>query len=174
MSCSFAACQAITFLERGYASSVWRGAISRGASEIEPSPGDWIGCYFSDDIAFRCVVCIISLMVVAENVEKREIAVRSVPWWRLAFFCVVMFSLVLTLATRTFRGTTSHSIEVQSNSPQAMRQHMDRDAVRWAAPVAKVVVSQVPTFYARVAPTGPPLPTLRLEENLHNRPPPAC
>jgi hypothetical protein len=112
--------------------------------------------------------------VVVEKAGKTEIAVRAVPWWRLAFFCVVMFSLVLTLATRTFRGTTSHSLEVQSNSPQAMRQHMDRDAVRWAAPVAKVVVSQVPTFYARVAPTGPPLPTLGLEENLHNRPPPAC
>jgi|GEM_PF-2032958 hypothetical protein len=174
MSCSFAAmpgdhvlAACIRLLRVARSDLPWRRrdrAFARGLDRY----------YFSDDIAFTCVVCIISVMVVAENVEKREIAVRSVPWWRLAFFCVVMFSLVLTLATRTFRGTTSHSIEVQSNSPQAMRQHMDRDAVRWAAPVAKVVVSQVPTFYARVAPTGPPLPTLRLEENLHNRPPPAC
>jgi hypothetical protein len=112
--------------------------------------------------------------VVVEKAERRDIAVRSVPWWRFAFVCVVMFSLVLTLATRTFRGTTSHSIAVQSNSPQAMRQHMDRDAVRWAAPVAEIVVSQAPTFYPRVAPAGPPLPTLLLEENLYNRPPPSC
>lgn len=109
-----------------------------------------------------------------ERAERREIAARSVPWWRVAFVCVVMSSLVLSLATRTFGGTASRSIVVQSNSPQAMRQHMDRDAVRWAAPVAKLVVSQAPTFYPRVAPSGPPLPTLLLEENLYNRPPPVC
>jgi hypothetical protein len=112
--------------------------------------------------------------VVVEKAERRDIAVRSVSWGRLALVSVVMFSLVLTLATRTFRGTTPHSIAVQSDSPQAMRQHMDRDAVRWAAPVAKMVVSQAPTFYPRVAPAGPPLPTLLLEENLYNRPPPFC
>jgi hypothetical protein len=112
--------------------------------------------------------------VVVEKAERREIVVRSVPWWRLALVSVVMVSLVVTLATRTFRGTTSHSIAVQSNSPQAMRQHMDRDAVRWAAPVAKIVVSQAPTFYPPVVPAGPPLPTLLLEENLYNRPPPSC
>ena len=109
-----------------------------------------------------------------ERAERREIAARSVPWWRVAFVCVVMSSLVLSLATRTFGGTASRSIVVQSNSPQAMRQHMDRDAVRWAAPVAKLVVSQAPTFYPHVAPAGPTLPTLLLEENLFNRPPPVC
>jgi hypothetical protein len=113
-------------------------------------------------------------VVVVEKAERKEMAVRSLPWWRLAFVCVVLVSLVLALATRTFHGTTSQSITVQSNSPQAMRQHMDRDAVRWAAPVAKIVVSQAPTFYPRVAPAGPPLPTLLLEENLYNRPPPVC
>ena len=108
------------------------------------------------------------------KLERREIAVGSLPWWRLALVSVVMVSLVVTLATRTFPGTTSHSITVQSNSAQAMRQHMDRDAVRWAVPVATIVVSQAPTFYPRVAPAGPPLPTLLLEENLYNRPPPSC
>ncbi len=106
--------------------------------------------------------------------ETKDVATRSVPWWHWAFVSVVMFSHVVTLATRTFRGTPSHSITVQSNSPQAMRQHMDRDAVRWAAPVAKMVVSQAPTFYPLVAPTGPPLPTFLIEENLYNRPPPTC
>jgi hypothetical protein len=109
-----------------------------------------------------------------EKAGKNTIAVRSVPRSRLVLVCVVMFSLVLTLATRTFCGTTPHSLAVQSSSPQGMRQHMDRDAVRWAAPVAKIVVSQAPTFYPRVAPAGPPHPTLLLEENLYNRPPPFC
>ena len=103
-----------------------------------------------------------------------DAGLRSVPWWRWAFVGVVMFSLVITLATRTFHVTVPHSTTVQSNSPQAMRQHMDRDAIRWAAPVAKVTVSQAPTFYSRVAPAGPPLPTLFLEKSLYNRPPPTC
>src|SRR5271154_3337524 len=106
--------------------------------------------------------------VVVGNVERRDIAVRSVPWRRLAFVSVVMVSLVLTLATRTFPGTTSHSIAVQSDSPQAMRQHMDRDAVRWTAPVADITVAQVPMFCPRVISTGP-LPIFLIEENLYNR-----
>ena len=112
--------------------------------------------------------------VVVGKVERRDIVVRAVPWWRLAFVSVVMFSLVLTLATRTFCGTTSHSVTVQSNSPQAMRQHMDRDAVRWAAPVAKITVAQAPMFYPRVTSDEPPLPTFLIKQSLYNRPPPAC
>ena len=66
-----------------------------------------------------------------------DAGLRSVPWWRWAFVGVVMFSLVITLATRTFHVAVPHSTTVQSNSPQAMRQHMDRDAVRWALPVPR-------------------------------------
>jgi hypothetical protein len=94
--------------------------------------------------------------------------------WRIALIGLVMFSLVTVLATRTFNVTISHSTTVQSSSPQAMRQHMDRGAIGWTAPVAKVSVLQAPTFYPDVAPSGPPLPTLFLEENLYNRPPPGC
>jgi heme/copper-type cytochrome/quinol oxidase subunit 2 len=106
--------------------------------------------------------------------ETLDVAVGSVPWWRWALVSVVMFSLVVTVATRTFHVTISHSTTAQSNSPQAMRQHMDRDAVRWAVPVATLAVAQAPTFYPRVAPTGPVLPTLLIEETLYNLPPPAC
>ena len=100
-------------------------------------------------------------------------AVPSV-WRRRALIGLVMFSLVLTLATRTFHVTISRSSTVHSVSRQAMRQHMDRDAVRWAVPVARITVAQAPTFYLHVAPAGPPLPTLPIPENLYNRPPPAC
>jgi len=103
-----------------------------------------------------------------------DVSLCPVPRWRLVLVSVVMFSLALTLATRTFHDATSLSTTVQSSSLQAMRQHMDRDAVRWTAPVATLAVAQAPTFYPRVAPAGPPLPTLLLEENLYNRPPPAC
>jgi hypothetical protein len=106
--------------------------------------------------------------------KTSDVSCSLVPWWRRAFVGVVMFSLALTLATRTFHDRTSHSTMVRSSSPQVMRQHMDRDAVRWAAPVAKITVAQAPTFDPRVAPAGPPLPTLLLEENLYDRPPPSC
>ena len=106
--------------------------------------------------------------------KTTDVGRRSVPWWRWAFVSVVMFSLVITLATRTFRVAVPHSATVQSNSPQAMRQHMDRDAVRWAVPVAKITVAPVPTFYPRVALAGPPVPTFLVEENVYTRPPPTC
>jgi hypothetical protein len=106
--------------------------------------------------------------------ETRGASLCPVPWWRWALVGVVMFSLVLTLATRTFHVTVPHSVTVQSTSSQAIRQHMDRDAVRWTVPVATLVVAEAPTFYPRVAPAGPPLPTLLLEENVYNRPPPTC
>jgi|ERR1700722_1452612 len=127
------------------------------------------------NLAFGHAVCMIDLEAVVRKAESRDVSLGSVPWWRWALVGVVMFSLVLTLATRTFHDTNSSlSTTVQSNSPQAMRQHMDRDAVRWAAPIATIAVAQAPTFYPRVAPAGPPLPTLLLEENLYNRPPPTC
>jgi len=103
-----------------------------------------------------------------------DVGLRSEPWWRWAFVGVVMFSLVITLATRTFHVAVPHSTTVRSNSPQAMRQHMDRDAVRWAVPAAKITVAPVPRFYPRVALAGPPVPTFLIEENVYTRPPPAC
>ena len=112
--------------------------------------------------------------VAVEKTERRGIVARSIPWWRVAFVCVVISSLALTLATRAFGGINSLSIVVQSSSPRAGRQHMDREAAPWAAPVTKMVVVRAPTFYTRAAPTDPPLPTLFLEENLCNRPPPLC
>jgi hypothetical protein len=120
-------------------------------------------------------VCIIGVEVVVGKAETKDVSLCLVPWWRWVLISVVMFSLALTLATRTFHDTTSNNAAtVQSSSPQAMRQHMDRDAVRWAAPVATLAVAQAPTFYPRVTPVGPPLPTLLLEESLYNRPPPTC
>ena len=108
------------------------------------------------------------------KVGTRDVAIRPVPRWHWGFVGVVMLSLVVSLATRTFHDTIPHSTTVQSDSPQAMRQHMDRDAVRWTSPAPKIAVEQAPTFYSRVAPAVRPLPTFLIEEKLHNRPPPAC
>jgi hypothetical protein len=45
---------------------------------------------------------------------------------------------------------------------------MESDAVGWTSPVSKIAAEPAPTFYARVVPAGPPLPTFLIEENLYN------
>jgi hypothetical protein len=35
-------------------------------------------------------------------------------------------------------------------------------------------VLPAPTSYPRIAPAGPPIPTVLLETSLYNRPPPSC
>jgi hypothetical protein len=85
---------------------------------------------------------------------------------------LAIVGLTCSLATRTFRLTIPHGIIVQSADAHAMRQHQDRDAVRWTPPVLVSVVLAVPTFYPHVAPAGPPLPVLLLDNPLYTRPPP--
>jgi hypothetical protein len=118
------------------------------------------------------------------KVETTRLAVRAMRWWRRALIGAVMLSLVSSLATRTFdvksspststNSASAHFITVQSSSPQAMTPNMDRDAVFWVVPVAKITVERAPTFYPRVAPAGPPVAALLLEESLYDRPPPSC
>jgi len=93
--------------------------------------------------------------------------------WRWALTVVVSLSLVIALATR-FQATVPDTATVQSSASQTVRQHMNQDAVRWAVPLLQLTVLQAPTFHPRVVPGGPSLPNLSVEENLYNRPPPAC
>ena len=92
---------------------------------------------------------------------------------RWALVCFVLLSLVVTLATR-FQVPVQDTLTAQSSVSHATRQHMNQDAVQWTAPILQLTVLQAPTFYPRVAPAGPPLPILLIEENLYNRPPPTC
>ncbi len=85
-----------------------------------------------------------------------------------------MFSLVVSLATRTFHLTSSQSAAVQSSAAQGMRQHMNRYATAFVPPVPVFSTFQAPTAYPYVAPAGPPLAVILLDESLYNRPPPSC
>jgi hypothetical protein len=106
---------------------------------------------------------------------QKPVAGGSALSWRRAFLYVVMLSLVVSLATRTFHQTVPQGVVAHANTAQAVRQHMVRDAARWVPPIFIYTTQQAPVFYPRVAPAGPPLPTLLLiEESLYNRPPPAC
>jgi len=109
-----------------------------------------------------------------EKTETTGVAVTLGARWRWVLVGVVMFSLVGSLATRTFRLTIPHGVTVKSGAAQAMRQHMDRNAALWGPPVRVLTSLETPTFYPRMAPAGPPLGVLLLDESLYNRPPPSC
>lgn len=100
---------------------------------------------------------------------------NSMPaFLRIATVALAIVALTGSLATRTFRATVCQDSCVQSAVSQAMRQHLDRDAAAWSAPVVYYSVVDAPTFYPRVAPAGPPVRAQFLEQKLYNRPPPSC
>jgi hypothetical protein len=94
--------------------------------------------------------------------------------WLVLVVVLAICGLTVSLATRTFRLTIPHVVTAQNANSHAIRQHMDRDAAQWAPPVPILSPLQVPVFYPRVAPAGPPIPSLLFDESLSNRPPPSC
>ena len=94
--------------------------------------------------------------------------------WRVFVIVLAICGMTVSLATRTFRLTIPHGVTVQNADSHATRQHMDRDAAQWVPPVPILSTLQVPVFYPRIAPSGPPRPTLLFDEDISNRPPPSC
>src|ERR1035441_7107369 len=98
-------------------------------------------------------------------------------WPRPILLLVIVLSvsaLTASLVTRTFHLKLSDCITVQCNSPQPVRQHLDRDATQWTTPAPKFAPLQASTSHSLLATAGPSLPKLILDENLYNRPPPSC
>jgi hypothetical protein len=109
------------------------------------------------------------------KMAKTSIVGSSSLSWRGTLIILVMFSLAVSLATRTFHQTIPHGVTAHSATTQAMRQHMVRDGARWVPPIFVHTAQQAPVFYPHVAPAGPPIPALLLiDDNLYNRPPPSC
>jgi len=106
--------------------------------------------------------------------EASSDGVRPAVWFGWSLVAVVVLSLFVTLATRTFPINVSHGVAIQSDAAQCMQQHLDRDAANWVPAVLSSTILQAPTFYPHLAPAGPPLVVLLLDENLYNRPPPSC
>jgi hypothetical protein len=93
--------------------------------------------------------------------------------WDMFIVALAILSLSVSLATRTFRLDSSATVKISSSTSQAIRQHLDRDAVRWVLPVPILAAVQAPAYYPRFAPAGPPLPTVLFDQSLSNRPPPS-
>ena len=96
------------------------------------------------------------------------------PRWYVLVIILAICGLTVSVATRTFRLTIPHGATAQSGDSQAIRQHLARDAAQWAPPVRTLSTLQVPVFYPRVSPAGPPIPSVLFDESLSNRPPPSC
>jgi hypothetical protein len=94
--------------------------------------------------------------------------------WRILVIVLAICGLTVSLATRTFRLTIPNSVTVQSAGLHAMRQHMNGDATQWVPPVPTLSTLQLPVFYPRFAPTGPPISGVLFDQSLSNRPPPSC
>jgi hypothetical protein len=93
--------------------------------------------------------------------------------WQALIVVLAICGLTVSLATRTFRLTVPHAITVKSGSAEAMRQHLNRDAVGWIPPIPVLSLLPQPASYRVVAPSGPPLPIILIHDSLYNRPPPS-
>lgn len=100
---------------------------------------------------------------------------RSLP--RPILLPVVILSICAltgSLVTRTSRLNLLHCVTAQSHWLHAVHQHLDRDATQWAAPVRHYAPLPDSTFHSCVATPQSLLPSLILNDNLFNRPPPSC
>ena len=89
---------------------------------------------------------------------------------------VAICSLTLSLATRFWAPYTSQSPIVKSvdrRPAEPQRQHLDRDAAQWTAPVASFSIIEPSTIEISLAPAEPLLPMHVFSESLYNRPPPS-
>jgi len=105
------------------------------------------------------------------KIDNRRLAICST---RLLLIVFTISALTTSLVTRTFRLQVLQCSTAQSNSPQAVRQHLDRDANQWAPPVVHFAPLLVSKFALRAPIVWLRLPRLLLDESLYNRPPPCC
>jgi len=96
--------------------------------------------------------------------------------WQGALIAVAICSLTLSLATRFWAPLSfqSHVVRsVERRAGEAKRQHLDRDATRWVAPIANFSMIEPGTIETRLAAADPLLPKHVFTDSLYNRPPPS-
>lgn len=105
-------------------------------------------------------------------VKQRKVGDRG---WRGLLIVIAICSLTLSLATRFWTPSTSQSNIVKSidqRSADPKRQHLNKDAIRWLAPLIDFGRLAPASIETRLAPSGPILPKQVFTESLYNRPPP--
>jgi hypothetical protein len=107
------------------------------------------------------------------TLKYREIAGRG---WRGVLIVIAICSLTLSVATRFWASSTSQSKIVKSvdqRSVEPKRQHLNKDATRWVAPLVDFSIFVPAAIETSLALSGPVLPKHVFSESLYNRPPPS-
>lgn len=101
-----------------------------------------------------------------------QVAERRLFSWRGLTILLACTALVVSLASRTIHLSAVTDPTVQSDSPKAKIQHLNKDAVQWSAPVASFLLFRLVVLALEIRPgKNFPLP-LQLDHCLYNRPPP--
>jgi hypothetical protein len=123
------------------------------------------------------------LLTVQEISRIRMLQLTNLQSPRRHFLCVALVLLAVCMlavrvATRycsSGSSSSSRTITLQKQAvSQSGLQRITKGAPAWMPPVVRTTALQAPSFYPRIAPSGPPLPGLIFEKSLYNRPPPAC
>jgi hypothetical protein len=85
---------------------------------------------------------------------------------------IVLFSLVASLATRTFHLQVVNGAQVKASSTSAAQQHLDKDGFEWTPPAPSLVSSEDPIHLETIVLAASLLPAQTLDDVLYNRPPP--
>jgi hypothetical protein len=105
--------------------------------------------------------------------------IRRRIWnWRFVLVLAAVSSLTLNVATRYSFAADSQAAVIAkcatSHSQYQTRQRLNKTATVPVVPVSRLLrLLEVPDFYPRFAPGGPPVQTLFLNKSLYNRPPPS-
>lgn len=96
--------------------------------------------------------------------------------WCALVILLAVCALTVSVATRyghaqSASASTGKTLQKHS-SPEPSRQRLSKNAANWIPPVVRSITLQAPSSYPRIAPAGPPIPNLVLENSLYNRPPP--
>lgn len=97
-------------------------------------------------------------------------------WRRITLIGLAIFSLTVSLATRftISASETPAARSVQAHSPDAHRQNLLGDGIRWTAPASSFTVFEPPRALVYAVPADLPFTSFWSENWLYNRPPPSC
>ena len=96
--------------------------------------------------------------------------------YRIALVCLSVSFLTVSLATRfAVAGSETSAVRaVQAHSPDAQRQHLLGDGLKWTAPAVTFTLFVPPRAFVYAVSAVFPCTNLCSESWLYNRPPPNC
>lgn len=94
--------------------------------------------------------------------------------WQIALVCLAICALTVSLATRfSIAGPEAATVRtVEAHAPDAQRQRLLSDGLKWAAPVYSFTPFQPPQSFVYAESAVFPSTYLSSESWLYNRPPP--